>query len=59
MKTGYLILGIVAVAASIVMKYIGETSSNLSELQDFWYIPLPLGIFALIFAFKKSPEKND
>ena len=59
MKIGILILGIIVTIAAFVMKYIGETSSHLSELKDFWYIPLPLGILLIALAFKKSQPKKE
>ena len=52
-KSLFYILGVVCVIASIAMYMIGKNSSHLSELKDFWWIPLPLGAIALLIANKK------
>jgi hypothetical protein len=31
---------------------IGSNSSHLTELKDFWWIPLPLGAIALLLSNK-------
>ena len=59
MKVFLIILAIVCIGAAIAMYIIGNDSSHLSELKDFWYIPLPLGLFALIGAFRKAPTTDD
>ena len=56
MKIFLIILSILCVGASIAMYIIGNDSSHLSELKDFWYVPLPLGLFALIGAFRSSSK---
>jgi hypothetical protein len=33
-----------ALFVSIVMRHVGNTNRNLSELQDFWFYPLPLAV---------------
>lgn len=50
----YLILGIVALLAAGGMYYVGSNNSRLSELEDFWYMPIPLGILAIALAFKSK-----
>ena len=52
-KSLFYILGVLCIVVSIAMYMIGKNSSNLSELQDFWWIPLPLGALALLIANKK------
>ncbi len=52
-KSIYYILGVLCIVASIAMYFIGKESANLSELQDFWWIPLPLGAIALLIANRK------
>ena len=52
-KSLFYILGVVCVIASIAMYMIGKNSSHLSELKDFWWIPLPLAALALLIANKK------
>jgi len=53
-KTVSIIIAIVAFLASGLMYYFGSESSHLSELMDFYYYPLPLGVIGLIGAFKKN-----
>lgn len=52
MKKAYLflILGILSLVASLVMYQVGSNSSHLSELKDYFYVPLPLGIMAIVGA---------
>ncbi|MFK7786088.1 MAG: hypothetical protein AB8B56_13285 [Crocinitomicaceae bacterium] len=59
MKIFLIILSILCVGASVAMYIIGNDSSHLSELKDFWYVPLPLAAFALIGAFRKTPTTDD
>jgi hypothetical protein len=47
-----MIAAICFIAAGI-MYYVGNDSSHLSELADFFYIPIPLGIIALIVGYQK------
>jgi hypothetical protein len=47
-------LGFLCVIASFVMYMVGNNSSHLSELKDFWWIPLPLGALLLLVATKKK-----
>ncbi len=53
-KTIYFIIAAVAIIANIAMYVIGNDSSHLSELKDFWYVPSPLAIGALIGAFRNK-----
>lgn len=52
-KSLFYILGVLCIIASIAMYLIGKGSSHLSELSDFWWIPLPLGALALLLANRK------
>jgi hypothetical protein len=52
-KTLFFLLGVLCLAASVAMYVIGKNSSHLSELSDFWWIPLPLGLLALFVAGRK------
>jgi hypothetical protein len=47
-------LGLLCIIASIAMYLIGKNSSHLSELKDFWWVPLPLGAISLLLASKRS-----
>lgn len=49
MKRGWLFaLGTLCVGASVVMFMIGSNSSHLTELKDFFWVPLPLGVLLFI-----------
>lgn len=49
----FFLLGLFCIVASIVMYFLGKESSHLSELKDYWWIPLPPGALALLAANKK------
>ena len=53
-KTASIILAVIAFLAAGIMYYLGSESSHLSELMDFYYYPIPLGVLGLIGAFKKK-----
>ncbi len=48
------ILGVLCIVASITMYFMGKNNPNLSELKDFWWMPLPLGAIALLLANKSK-----
>lgn len=52
-KTIFYILGVVCIIAAAAMYFMGKEDSKLSELQDFWWIPLPIAAIALLVANKK------
>lgn len=54
MKVFLIILAVLCVVAAVVMYIIGSDSSHLSELKDFWYVPLPLAVVALFGALRKQ-----
>lgn len=47
-KSLFGILGVLCIIASVAMYMIGKNSANLSELKDFWWMPLPLGALCLL-----------
>jgi len=47
-------LGILCLIASAAMYFMGKSNSNLTELMDFWWIPLPLGAIFLLVSNKKK-----
>lgn len=53
-KRVFFLLGALCIAASIIMYMVGKNSSHLSELSDFWWIPMPLAALALLIANKKN-----
>ena len=52
-KSLFYILGVLCIVASVAMYFIGKESANLSELKEFWWIPLPIGALALLLANRK------
>lgn len=48
------IIGVLCLVAGGVMYIIGNNSSHLSELKDFFWVPLPLGILLLLIPNKKK-----
>jgi len=53
-KRLFFLLGTLCIAASMLMYLVGKNSSHLSELSDFWWIPLPLAALALLVANKNK-----
>jgi hypothetical protein len=53
-KTLLFIIASICIIASVAMYVIGSGSSHLSELKDFWYTPLPLGLLAIFGALRKK-----
>jgi hypothetical protein len=49
-----LILAIACLGAGVAMYLIGNDSSKLSELKDYWWTPIPLGVVLIATAFKKK-----
>ncbi len=39
---------------AFVMFSVGNTNSHLTELKDFFWVPIPLGVILGILAFKKK-----
>ncbi len=52
-KRNFYILGVICIIAAAAMYFIGKDSSNLSELYDTWWIPLPFAALFLLLANKK------
>jgi len=44
----FIILGLLTFGAGFAMFVIGNSNSKLSELKDFWFMPIPLGLIFLI-----------
>ena len=49
-KTIFIIIGLLAVVAAIVMYRMVKNSSHLSELKDFWWYPVPLAVVCFLIA---------
>jgi hypothetical protein len=58
MKRFAIIMAVLCVAASIVMYKVGNSSSHLSELADFWWVPLPLAILALLMGMRNTKQSR-
>ncbi len=48
-KNILIVIGVLAIVASIVMKVMGK-DSHLTELQDYWWYPLPLALVCFLVA---------
>ena len=55
-KAVFGVIGVLALIASAVMYKVGRSSSNLSELKDFWWYPLPLAVICFLVAVSKKKE---
>jgi hypothetical protein len=53
-KSLFLAIALLCIVASVAMYMIGKSSSHLSELKDFWWVPLPLGAISLFLANKRN-----
>ncbi len=59
MKGLLIALGLACFVASIGMYVVGSDSSHLSELADFFWVPLPLGVVTLLAgAFRGATKKT-
>jgi hypothetical protein len=58
MKKIAIILSVLCLIASIVMYKVGNSSSHLSELADFWWVPLPLAILALLMGMRNTKQSR-
>lgn len=47
-------LAVICIVASIGMYVIGNSNSALTELKDFWWMPLPLGAISLLAATRSK-----
>lgn len=50
------VIAVLAFLAAIIMYMVGSNSSHLSELKDFFWVPIPLAILSLIIAISKKKE---
>lgn len=57
MKKFAQVLAALAIIAAIAMYMVGSNSGHLSELKDFFWVPLPLAVICLIIAFGKKQEQ--
>jgi len=54
-KTAFYLLGVLCIIAAVAMYLIGKQSTHLTELADYYWLPLPL---ALIFLFAAAKTKK-
>lgn len=57
-KVIFLALGVIAFVAAAVMYSVGTNNSNLTELLDYYWLPIPLGILFVAIAFKKTDKSS-
>jgi hypothetical protein len=57
-KTFLIVIAALCFIGAGAMYVIGSSSSHLSELEDFWYVPIPLGIIAVFGLFRKPPPNT-
>ena len=56
MKGLFVALGVACFVAALAMYLVGSDSSHLSELVDFCWVPIPLGVLLLLTGvLKKKP----
>jgi hypothetical protein len=53
-KRIYSLLALLCIAAAIIMYMVGKKSSHLSELYDYFWLPLPLGAIFLLLASRSK-----
>lgn len=53
-KRTYYILGVICIIAAGAMYFLGKEDPKLTELKDFWWIPVPLAALFLILANRKK-----
>ena len=53
-KIVLVVIGFIFLIGAWVMRIVGGNSSHLSELREYWWIPLPLGLLCFLIAMKKK-----
>jgi hypothetical protein len=53
-KSLFYALALLCIVAAVALSMICKNSSLLSELKDFWWVPLSLGGIAFLLASKRS-----
>ena len=56
-KKFYGIVGMLAVASSLGMYLAGNNSTHLTELKNYWLIPLPIALICFLLATKRTTNK--
>ncbi|HMK03858.1 MAG TPA: hypothetical protein VK489_06695 [Ferruginibacter sp.] len=56
-KNTYAILAVLSLVAAIVMYMAGKNSANLTELQEYWWMPLPLAAIFLLLSSRAGKAK--
>jgi len=47
-------LGVLSLVACVAMYMIGKNNDHLTELKDYWWMPLPLAAILLLLAAKSK-----
>jgi len=60
MKKGvlFIVLGALVTIGALVMYQIGNTSSHLSELKDYYYYPLPLACILIAIGIQQLKKNS-
>ena len=53
-KKVFTVLAVLCLVASVAMYMIGKDSSHLTELKDYFWVPLPLAAIFLLAASRKK-----
>ncbi|MCX8020993.1 MAG: hypothetical protein N2747_10920 [Chitinophagaceae bacterium] len=53
-KSIFSLLGVLCLIAAAVMYFIGKESSHLSEMKEFWWLPLPVGVIFIWLATRPA-----
>ncbi|MBS1631303.1 MAG: hypothetical protein JST10_01890 [Bacteroidetes bacterium] len=57
-KNIFITIGVLAIAASIVMYQVGNDSTHLSELKNYWWVPLPLFLLCFLIVIFSGKKKS-
>lgn len=55
-KSFFMIIAVLCIAASVAMYILGKNNDHLTELNSFWWIPLPLAAISLLVATISKPK---
>lgn len=55
-KIAFGVLAVICLIAAFWMKNEGETNGHLTELKDYWYVPLPLALVSALAALTSKSK---
>ncbi|MER3499000.1 MAG: hypothetical protein C4308_10375 [Chitinophagaceae bacterium] len=56
-KTVFALIGGLALIAALAMYIMGNKNSHLTELQTFWWIPLPVALIYFVAASMSKTQR--